>query len=272
MRTRLIKDKRVLLGGALLIVTTLVAILAPVLTSYSPTKTHMSDLLQPPSLEHLFGTDSFGRDILSRVLYGARISLLIGMTSSVLVGMIGTFFGMIVAFVRPLEEILMRVLEGIMAIPAMLLAMIIMAILGRGIDKVILAFVIVYTPQVARLVRGEALRVQKENYLEAANALGASTLSIIWRHVLPNIVSPLLVQTSFMFAFAVLTEAGLSFLGLGVPPPKPSLGLMLAEARDYIRYAPWISWFPGFNIILIVLSMNLLGDGLRDAFDPYFRY
>lgn len=258
----------IVIGLILLIFIIIVALVGPWVCRYSPKETDYSSQFAPPSFEkHIFGTDDFGRDVFSRCLYGARLSLYIGSVCTLLIIILGTTLGIAAAFSSLFDAIIMRFMEVMMAIPAMLLAMLIMAIFGYGANKVIIAVTIVYIPQVARLVRGETLSIKKEEYVEASYAQGASILHIIYYHILPNLISVLLVQATFSFAYAILTESALDFLGLGIPATEVSLGLLISEGREFITFAPWLSLFPGLIIMLIVLSSNFLGDGLRDYSD-----
>ncbi len=258
-------------GLIVLIVAVLCALFAPALTHYDPLKLNILDRLSPPSSAHLLGTDDFGRDVYSLVLYGGRASLLVGGLVMILTSVIGVMFGVVAGFSRVLDNVLMRIMDGLMAFPAIVLAIALMAALGPRLSNVIIALSIVYAPRTARLIRSTVVVIRELQYVEAAQALGAESGRIVWRHILPNTVAPLLVQATFMFAYAVLAEAALSFLGVGAPPYIPTWGNIISTGRLYIQDAPWIIWFPGVAIILVGLGLNLLGDGLRDLLDPRLR-
>lgn len=244
---------------------------APYLGTIDPTSLRPITRLREPAPEFWFGTDQYGRDIYSRTLYGGRISLLVGVTVGLASLALGIPIGLITGYYRRLDAIVMRVMDGLMAFPAIVLAIALMASLGPSVLNVIIAIGVVYSPRVARVVRGSVLVIREAAYVEAARALGASDLTVIARHILPNCVSPVIVQGSFVFAAAVLTEAALSFLGVGVPPYVPSWGNILADGRLYIQQAPWLVLFPGAAIMLTILGLNLFGDGVRDLLDPKIR-
>jgi len=227
--------------------------------------------LAAPGRAHWFGTDDVGRDVWSRVVYGARLSSLVGLAVVALSFVVGVACGLVAGYYRRLDNLVMRVMDGLMAFPAIVLAIALMAALGPSVVNVIVAIAVVYSPRVARVVRGSVLVIRETSYVEAARALGASDLTLIGRHVLPNCLSPVIVQASFVFAAAVLTEAALSFLGVGVPPWVPSWGNVLAEGRLYIQQAPWLVLYPGAAIMLTIFGLNLFGDGLRDLLDPKIR-
>jgi peptide/nickel transport system permease protein len=258
-------------GLVVLIVAILCSLFAPVLTHYDPLKLNILDRLSSPSSAHLLGTDDFGRDVCSLVLYGGRASLLVGGLVMILTSVIGVVFGVVAGFSQVLDNVLMRVMDGLMAFPAIVLAIALMAALGPRLSNVIIALSIVYAPRTARLIRSTVVVIRELQYVEAAQALGADSGRIVWRHILPNTMAPLLVQATFMFAYAVLAEAALSFLGVGAPPYIPTWGNIISTGRLYIQDAPWIIWFPGMAIILVGLGLNLLGDGLRDLLDPKLR-
>lgn len=248
------------------------AVAAPVLSPHDPLSMASQSLLAPPGGPYPFGTDQFGRDQLSRLLYGSRVSLVVSFASVVLAlaggGTVGVASGYYGARV---DSVLMRVMDVIFAFPAVLLAIAIMAVAGTAVWTVILAIGVVYTPQFARVSRASVLTTRSLEYVEAASALGAGARRILLRHILPNISAPLIVQTSLSLSLAILTESALSFLGLGTQPPTPSWGNMLAESRRFMATAPWTAVFPGATIAMIVLGFNLLGDGLRDLLDPRLR-
>jgi peptide/nickel transport system permease protein len=271
MLNRVIKNPSIIIGGGLLCIIILMAIFAPLLTSYHPLEVNIAERLTPPNLKHLFGTDSFGRDLFSRVLWGSRTSLLVSFAATVFAGVLGVLFGLIAGYYQKADQIIMRASDGIMAFPGILLALTLMSIFGPSMINVIFAIGIVYAPRCARVVRGSVLTIQPLEYIEAAKALGNKDRSILIRHILPNCLAPLIVQLSITFAFSVLSEAGLSFLGAGNPPPDPSWGNILSEGRDVIWTSPWVTFYSGMAIFITVLALNILGDGLRDAFDPRYH-
>jgi peptide/nickel transport system permease protein len=266
----LTRRKIVLVGLILVVFTATVGILAP-LIAVSPTRMDVSVRLQAPGAAHWFGTDDLGRDVFARVVYGARLSLMVGIAVVALALLVGLTAGLTAGYFRRLDNVIMRVMDGLMAFPAIILAIALMASLGPSVTNVIVAIGIVYMPRVARVVRGSVLVVRETAYVEAARALGLMDAGIILRHVLPNCLSPVIVQGSFVFAAAVLTEAALSFLGVGVPPYVPSWGNILSEGRLYLQQAPWLVLYPGAAIMITILGLNLLGDGLRDLLDPKIR-
>jgi peptide/nickel transport system permease protein len=227
--------------------------------------------LRPPGAPHWFGTDDLGRDVFSRVVFGARLSLMIGAAVVVFALLVGTLCGLVAGFYRRLDNVIMRVMDGLMAFPAIVLAVALMAALGPSVLNVILAIGVVYAPRVARVVRGSVLVIRETTYVEAARALGAPDVVLLARHVLPNCLSPTIVQGSFIFAAAVLTEAALSFLGVGVPPYVPSWGNILADGRLYLQQAPWLVIYPGGAIMATIFGLNLFGDALRDLLEPKIR-
>jgi len=246
----------------------LIAIFAPMIATHDPGSINVRESLLPPSWEHLFGTDGFGRDLFSRVVYGARVTIIISMSVALLSGLLGSTLGMIAGYFDKLERPIMAVMDGMMAIPSMLLAMAIVAALGNGMINLIIALVISDAPRVARVVRANVLSVKKMDYIEAARSMGASDLRIITRYVFPQCVSPLIVRLTMTMGFTMLEEAALTFLGLGLDPSTPSWGIILSESRRYIRLAPYYVFLPGIMLILAVYSVNALGDGLRDTLDP----
>lgn len=258
----------VILGGLILIGLFLTAALAPLLAPANPQRMEIADRLKPPSATHPLGTDDFGRDVFSRVLYGIRLSLAIGTAVVVISTAIGLPVGLAAGYMPRLDNLLMRLMDALMAFPAVILAIALMAALGPSAVNVAVALGIVYSPRMARIIRGSVLVVREFEYVTAARSLGLSDVMIMARHVLPNCMSPAIVQGTFIFAYAVLGEALLSFLGAGVPPHIPSLGTILSGGRVYMGQAPWITVFPGLAIMLLVIGLNLFGDGLRDSFDP----
>lgn len=258
-----------LVGALLLLLALAAAALAPVVATHEPMRMAIAERLRPPSVEHLFGTDVYGRDVFTRVLYGARISLRVAIVATALALSFGTVVGVAAGFAGGvLDTLLMRGTDVALAFPGLLLAIGISAALGTGETSIVLALWFVYLPRFARLARAAVLQTKEHDFVHAARALGARSLGVVLRHVGPTIVTPLVIQASVYFSEMILAEAALSFLGLGTPPPAPSWGNILSEGRDYMRLAPWISVFPGLFILLTVLGVNLLGDGLRDTLDP----
>ena len=266
---RFLSNRMAVTGCALLAIIFLMAILAPLLATQQPLAMKVTDRLKAPSAAHWFGTDEFGRDVFSRVVHGSRISIAVGLSVVVISSVFGLILGLYSAYYRHLDNLIMRVVDGLMAFPAVLLAIAIMAALGPKIENVIISISVVYIPTVARTVRSAALVVREQTYIEAIRALGGKPWRIIWRHIAPNCMSPLIVQATFIFAYAVIIEASLSFLGAGTPPPQPSWGNILSDGRTLIRQAWWIMVFPGIAIVMTVLGLNLIGDGLRDLLDPH---
>jgi peptide/nickel transport system permease protein len=264
--------RRIVLGAAIcLLIVVLVALLANVITGYDPNETAVSQRLSVPTASHVMGTDELGRDLFARIAFGGRYSLAIAALTATGSIVFGTLFGLVAGFFRRLDAPVMRVVDAMMSFPDILLAIALVAILGPSMLNVVLALVIVYTPRVARVVRASTLVVRELLFVEAARAVGVSTARILWRHILPNLMSPILVQASFIFAYAILAEAALSFLGVGVPPEIPTWGTMVAGSQQYAHDALWIVLFPGLAIILTALSLQLLGDGVRDLLDPRLK-
>jgi peptide/nickel transport system permease protein len=270
---RMVHRRRITgVGAALILAAVAAAVAAPRLTPYDPVALDVPDRLLGPGWAHPFGTDEFGRDILSRTLYGARLSLLVGALVTLLATSAGIVVGLASGASPRADRVLMRIMDGIMAFPDVLLAIGLMASLGPSVRNVILSLGFVYTPRIARVVRAAVLVVVRQEYVEAARAVGASGARILARHVLVNCASPVIVQATFITAYAMLGEAALSFLGVGVPPTIPTWGGIISAGQVYLRQAAWISIFPGMAIILSVLALNLLGDGLRDFLDPRLRH
>lgn len=266
---RFLSNRLAVTGCLLLSVIFLLAILAPLLATQPPLEMKVTDRLKAPNAAHWFGTDEFGRDVYSRVVHGSRISISVGLAVVIISSTFGLILGLYSAYYRQLDNLIMRIVDGLMAFPAVLLAIAIMAALGPKIENVIISISVVYIPTVARTVRSAALVVREQTYIEAIRALGGKPWRIIWRHIAPNCMSPLIVQATFIFAYAVIIEASLSFLGAGTPPPQPSWGNILSDGRTLIRQAWWIMVFPGIAIVMTVLGLNLIGDGLRDLLDPH---
>lgn len=262
------KNPTLILGALLLIAMAAIAIAAPWIATYDPQDIDPLVRMQSPSAEHYFGTDALGRDVFSRAVWGGRVSLIVGICVALLSIVVGVVLGLISGFVRWSDGIIMRVMDGLMAIPGILLAIALMAVTRASLTTVIVAITIPEIPRVVRLVRSLALTLREQLFVEAAHAVGTRLPMILWRHVLPNIMAPLIVQATFVAASAVLTEAVLSFLGVGVPAQTPSWGNMMAEGRNFVAVAFHIILYPGILLALTVLAINLMGDGLRDALDP----
>ena len=257
-----------MIGAVIFLLIVLAALIIPSVSSIDPNAMVVIDRLKPPSLAHPFGTDEFGRDLMIRILYGARVSLGVGCSVALLSCLFGTIIGIYASYFKLLDHVLMRICEGLIAIPGVLLAIALMAALGASSINVIIALTIVYTPSVARIVRGSALVTREQTFVEAAKVQGASSARILWKLILPNVISPLTVQASFIFAQAIISEASLSFLGAGIPAPAASWGNILQGSKQVLQKAPWTVIFPGLAVVLCVLSLNLFGDGLRDYLDP----
>ncbi|MEC5424122.1 ABC transporter permease [Virgibacillus sp. C22-A2] len=267
--SKLRKNKAAMIGGSLILFFIIIAIVGPYFTPYQPQTQNIVNKLQSPSGEHWFGTDNYGRDIFSRVIHGMSITLYVGFSSVVLGATVGVFFGIISGYYGgTIDAIIMRIMDVLLAFPGILLALAIVSVLGGSLQNVIIAVAIFSVPVFARIVRGSTLGVKKLEYIDAMKALGASDFRIIFKHILPNVTSPIIVQATLNIATAVLTASGLSFLGLGAQPPTPEWGAMLADGRNYLYNAPHVALFPGLMIVAVVLAFNIFGDGLRDALDP----
>ncbi len=268
---RLLGHRLFVTGILLFGVVLAMALFADLLATVAPEKMNVRARFRAPEWQFLLGTDNYGRDIWSRLMYGARLSLSIGFAVVLATGVAGTLIGLLAGYFKRLDGPLMRFMDALMAFPAILLAIAIASALGPSAINAVLALSAVYTPRTARIVRGTVLVVREMDYVQAAVASGARDGWIIWRHILPNSLAPLIVQLTFIFAYAVLAESILSFLGVGPPPPTPSWGNMIAEGQAYLREAPLIALFPGIAIALTAMGLNLLGDGLRDVLDPRLR-
>jgi len=269
---RLARSQLTIAGAVILLVIVFAAMFAPYLSPDDPLEMNPTLLLQPPGADHWLGTDEFGRDILSRVIWGARISLYVGGIAVTIALAIGVSLGLIAGYYGGLvDDVINRLLDIVFAFPTILLALGIVGMLGPSLTNTMIAIGVVYTPQYARLTRGSTLSVKERDFVDAAIVSGASDARILWRHILPNVTAPLVVQTSLSLSLAILAEASLSFLGLGTQPPDPSWGTMVNTGQRLIELSPWPVVFPGLAIILAVLGFNLLGDGLRDALDPRLR-
>jgi len=268
---RLLGHPSFLIGSVILLLLVTIAVLAPVLAPHGPTEINYRAILSPPSAQNWFGTDAFGRDVASRMIYGTRVSLRIALIVVLATGILGTLLGTLASYVRWLDGLIMRTLDGLMAFPGVLLAIALAAALGPSEMNAIIALTVTFTPRTARIVRASVLVVQGMQYVESAQAIGAGHGRIVFRYILANALSPLIVQLTFVFAVSIIAEAILSFVGVGPPPPAPSLGNIIAEGRSYVQEAWWIAVFPGLAIAIAVLGLNLMGDGLRDVIDPRQR-
>jgi peptide/nickel transport system permease protein len=256
------------IGAVMLIVIVLGALAAPLMGTIDPTSLSPANRLKPPTPQNWLGTDQFGRDVWSRLVYGARVSLLVGASVATLSILVGLVVGMVAGYIRWLDGVVMRVMDGLMAIPGILLAIALVSLSGASTKTVIIAIVIPEIPRVVRLVRAVVLSVREEPYVEAAISVGTPLVQVLYRHVLPNCIPPLIVQATYICASAMLTEAILSFLGAGTPPIIPSWGNMIAEGRLFFQIAPWNILWPGIALSFTILAVNVLGDGLRDRLDP----
>lgn len=268
---RLRRHRLAIAGGTITLLVTLLALASPVLLRADPTGIDVEHILAAPSGSHWLGTDDFGRDVLSRILHGIRLSLLIGFSVLLVTLALGGFSGMVSGYFRAVDVVIMRIMDALMAFPAILLALAVMAIAGPATTNVVVALGIAYSPRMARLARAAVLTVRSRDFIEAARALGARQGRVLLRHVIPNALAPVIVQGTFTFAYAILGEAALSFVGLGTPPPAPSLGNILADARPVLRDAPWMLVFPSLMLSVTILGLNLFGDGIRDVLDPRLR-
>ncbi len=271
LRLRLKRGRLILIGVLLTIVPLVAGLLAPWVAPDAPDRLDPMFRLVAPGGAHVFGTDALGRDLLTQVIYGARLSLLVGSLVVIISTVLGTLFGLMAGYLRNLDAPIMRTMDGLLALPDLLLAIALMASLGPNVANVVLALGVVYTPRIARLVRGSVLVVRELEYVQAAQALGASAGRSMFRHVLPSSMSPLIVQATCGCAFSILSEAAVCCLGFGVPPTSPSWGTILAGGRQFMVEAPWVTMIPGLAIVITVLGINLLGDGLRDVLDPRLR-
>jgi peptide/nickel transport system permease protein len=268
---RLFRHRGAVLGVVIVAAILLIAVAAPILARHDPLFLDANIRLQAPNAAYPFGTDNQGRDTYSRVVFGARLSLVVGVGVALLTLLIGTTVGLLAGFYRRFDSVIMRVMDGLMAFPGVILAIAIMAAIGPRVENVIFSLTVVYTPRLARVMRSAVLQLRELQYVEAAQAIGVGAPRLLVRHILPNCMAILIVQSTFIFADAVLGEASLSFLGAGTPPEIPSWGNMLGDARQYLARAPWTMLAPGAALMLAVLGLNLLGDGVRDLLDPRLR-
>lgn len=265
---RLGRNRVAVIGTLIVLVMAVIAIAAPLIATHDPYAFVVADRLQPPSTQHLFGTDSMGQDVFSRVIYGTRTSMIVGLCVSVSAGVIGTLLGLYASTSKVLDHVLMRLCDGLKAIPSILFAICLMTMLGPDIKNVILSLAITSIPNMARIARSEALVVREQTYVEALRSTGATETRILWLHIAPNIISSIIVQMTFVFASSIIQEAALSFLGAGLPAGAPSWGNILSDGKNFIYKAWWLIVYPGIFTMLSVLGFNLFGDGLRDFFDP----
>lgn len=268
---RLLRHRLFVAGASICAIVVVASVLAGAIAQADPNQMSILRRLRPPSAALWFGTDAYGRDLFARVLHGGRVSLAVGLSVAAASAILGTAIGALAGFLRPLDGPLMRVMDALMAFPSVLLAIAITSALGPSIANVIVALAITYTPRTARVARAAVLVAMEQDYVQAARSYGCAGARLLWSHILPNCLAPLIVQVTFVFGYAVLAEAVLSFLGMGTPPPTPSWGGIVAEGRTLLRVAPWICLFPGLAIAAFVLGLNLLGDGLRDVLDPRMR-
>ncbi len=269
---RLRRHRIGMIGLIIVLLLVLLGLFGPYIAPYDPNKIDFDLRFAPPSLAHPMGADDFGRDVLSRIMVGARISLKVGLIAVGIAATVGTLLGMIAGYSnRVTDEVIMRAMDVLFAFPAILLAIAIMAALGKGVTNAMIAIGIVYTPIFARIARGSVLTLRKQDFVEAASAIGAGHVRILSRHIFPNATAPLIVEISLSLAFAILAEAALSFFGLGTQPPDPSWGRMLSEGRAFFRQSAWMGVFPGLAIMITVMGFNFLGDGLRDVLDPRMK-
>lgn len=265
------KKKRNIIAAGILLLLTIATITASWWLPVSPSEIDSTERLNGPSAAHWFGTDHFGRDIFGQTVMAARVSLFVGFTVALIATALGTITGLIAGYYKKADFVIMRVIDGMLAFPSLLLALALVAALGGSITNIIIALSFSYWPVMTRIVRSAVLQMKSAQYIEAAKTSGISDPVILSRYVLPNVLSPIVVQGTFIFAKAILSEAALSFLGVGVEPSTPTWGNMLQEAQMYISIAPWFSIFPGIAIMITVLALNILGEGVRDAFDPHAK-
>lgn len=255
-------------GAVITVLIVLLALVGPKIANQDPLALDIRNILSPPSAEHFFGTDDLGRDVFSRVMHGTRLSLAVGALVLVFTALLGTTLGLLSGYFRRLDGLIMRLTDALMAFPTILLALMIATVLGPRTQNVVIALTLVYVPRVTRLIRGTVLSIRDRDYVTGGIAIGATDYRLLLGYILPNVFAPLLVQATFIYGYAVLGEASLSFLGVGTPPPAPSLGNIINDARFMLREAPWVALFPGGLIAVTIFGFNLLGDGIRDILDP----
>ena len=262
---------RIVVGLVLTLAMVIMALAAPLIATHDPYQTEVRNRFQSPGSAHYLGTDEYGRDVFSRAVYGARVSMFVGIGVVFISTVSGTIVGLFSGYYRRLDNVLMRLMDALMSFPSILLAIAILAAIGPRTTNVIVALSVVYAPRTARVVRGSVLSVREEVYVESARAVGLGDLRIIFRYILPNVMAPLIVQATFILALTIIAEAGLSYIGAGTPPPTPSWGNILADGRPHMYRAPWMTIFPGVFIMISVLGLNIVGDGLRDVLDPRLK-
>ena len=267
----IINNRLLIFGISLLFIVFFAAIFAPFLTTYDPIEISIANSLLGMSWDHPFGTDEMGRDVLTRVLFGAKISLWVGAVATFYSGIFGVLFGLLSGYYQTFDSIFSRLVDGLMVFPGLIMAILLMAALGPSTNNVIIAMIILYTPRIVRVVRSSVIQIKIEDFVDAARVIGANDLRILFIHILPNAFAPLIVQVAFGFAWAILVESGMSFLGLGLPAPTPSWGNIISDGRNFVYSAPWIMLFPGLAICMSVMGLNFIGDGLRDFLDPHLR-
>jgi peptide/nickel transport system permease protein len=268
---RILKNKLFVIGLVIVFIICFAAVAAPLLTPYNPNELDTKNALLSVSMAHPFGTDEMGRDIYTRVLYGSRISLRIGFLCAFFSGIIGIFFGLLSGYYRRFDLVFSRLVDGLMVFPGLIMGILFMAALGPSQNNVIIAMTILYTPRIIRIVRSSVIEFKSKDFVDAARVIGGNDARILIYHILPNSYGPIIVQIAFGFAWAILVESGMSFLGLGMPPPAPSWGNIITDGRQFLYSAPWIMLFPGLAISLAVMGLNFIGDGLRDLLDPRLR-
>ena len=265
------QNKLFIIGLVILLPLFIFTLAAPIFTQYSPTILNVEMKLMPPSLNNWFGTDEYGRDLFSRVIYGSQISMRVAAAATFSTVVLGVLFGSLAGFYNLADLFISRICDALLNFPGLIIGIMVMAALGQSETNIILAMVIMYTPRIVRVVRASVIEIKAMDFIDAAKVIGASNLRILFFHILPHTISPLVVQITFGFAWAILVESGLSFLGLGTPPPAPSWGNIISDGREFIRTAPWIMIFPGLMIAVAVTGLNLIGDGLREILDPKLR-
>ncbi len=262
---------RVIIGGAMLLVLIILAVFAPQIATQDPTTISMKEALQAPSSQHLCGTDAFGRDVFSRIVYGARVSLEVSLSVLVAIGIVGTLLGLLAGYYKWADTVVMRIMDGLMAFPTVILALVILTVLGSGVPNLVLALSVTQLPRVVRTVRTSVISAKELEHVEAARAMGASDLRIMAQYIFPLCTSQLIIRLTLTMGLTILSEASLTFLGIGLDSNTPSWGIILSEARQHITTSPYLIYLPGIAIVWAVLALNLLGDGLRDVLDPKLK-